>query len=39
MEAAALMWTRGIERMTEYSGSTMNGSSTCVMATSVPVML
>ena len=29
----------GIDRMTEYSGSTMKGSRTWVMATSVPVML
>ena len=38
-EAAARRYCGWMERITEYSGSTMNGSSTRVMATSVPVML
>ena len=33
------MCSDGMVRMTAYSGSTMNGSSTWVIATIVPVML
>ena len=38
-DAAALICVAGMVRITAYSGSTMNGSSTWVIATNVPPML